>query len=70
MNSRVEELLDLIDIDSDELREAEFAEAQEILNTMVGKKIAAAEMGETRITVTTEDGNRYFFYGFLSGSNA
>ena len=68
MNSRVEELLDLMDVDSDALREAEFAEAQEILNTMIGKKISAAEMGETRITITTENGNKYFFYGFLSGS--
>lgn len=70
MNSRVEELLDLMDVDSDALRDAEFAEAQEILNTMIGKKIAGAEMGETRITVTTEDGNKYFFYGFLSGGAA
>ncbi len=67
MNSRVEELLDLMDVDSDALREAEFAEAQEILNTMVGKKIKSSEMGDTRITITTEDGNKYFFYGFLSG---
>ncbi len=67
MQSRVDELLDLIDIDSDALREAEFAQAQDILDTMVGKRVKLAEMGETRITITTEDGSKYFFYGFLSG---
>jgi len=75
MQSRVKQLLEelrnddtLVDVDSDALREAEFAQAQAILDTMVGKRVTAAEMGETRITITTEDGNRYFFYGFLSGS--
>jgi hypothetical protein len=67
VQSRVDELLDLIDIDSDALREAEFAQAQDILDTMVGKRVKLAEMGETRITITTEDGSKYFFYGFLSG---
>jgi hypothetical protein len=68
VKSRVDELLDLIDVDSDALREAEFSQAQGILDTLVGKKIQAAEMGPTRITITTEDGSKYFFYGFLSGS--
>ncbi len=67
MQSRVDELLELIDVDSDALREAEFAQAQDILDTMVGKRVKLAEMGETRITITTEDGSKYFFYGFLSG---
>ncbi len=67
MQSRIDELLELIDVDSDALREAEFAQAQDILDTMVGKKVQLAEMGESRITITTEDGSKYFFYGFLSG---
>ena len=67
VHSRVDELLELVDIDSDALREAEFAQAQGILDTLVGKVIQKAEMGETRIIITTNDGCRYFFYGFLSG---
>jgi hypothetical protein len=64
---RVDQLLDLIEIEPDALREAEFIQAQAILDTMIGRTITAAEMGETRITVTTDDGNQYFFYGFLGG---
>jgi len=65
MNDRIDELLHLIEVEPDALREAEFMQAQAILETMVGKKIAAAELEETRIVVTTDDGNKYFFYGFL-----
>jgi hypothetical protein len=32
---------------------------------MIGKTITAANLEETRIVVTTSDGNKYFFYGFL-----
>lgn len=69
VQSRVDELLELIDVDSDALRDAEFAQAQDILDTMVGKRVKLAEMGDTRITITTEDGCKYFFYGFLSGGS-
>lgn len=62
---RIEELLHLIEVDPDALREAEFLQAQVILDTMTGKTIASAEMQEKRIVVTTTDGNEYFFYGFL-----
>jgi len=65
MNDRIDELLHLIEVEPDALREAEFMQAQAILETMVGKKIASAELEETRIVVTTDDGNKYFFYGFL-----
>lgn len=65
MNDRLEELLHLIEVEPDALREAEFMQAQAILETLVGKTITAAEMEETRIVITTSDGNRYFFYGFL-----
>jgi hypothetical protein len=67
-NERIEELLRLIEVEPDQLREAEFLQAQMILDTMVGKQIASAEMEETRIIVTTSDGNKYFFYGFLGGN--
>jgi len=36
---------------------------------MIGKTITAAELEETRIVVTTSDGNKYFFYGFLGEGN-
>jgi hypothetical protein len=65
MNDRIEELLHLIEVEPDALREAEFMQAQAILETMVGKTVKAAEIEETRIVVTTDDGSKYFFYGFL-----
>lgn len=67
-HDRIDELLELIEVEPDALREAEFLQAQAILDTLVGKTIVAARVEETRIAVTTSDGNRYFFYGFL-GSN-
>jgi hypothetical protein len=67
MNDRIEELLHLIEVDPDSLREAEFIQAQAILETMVGKTITDATLEETRFVITTSDGNRYFFYGFLGG---
>lgn len=58
-----------MDIDPDALREAEFVQAQSILDTLVGKTIGTAQIEDTRIVVETTDGNRYFFYGFM-GSGA
>lgn len=69
MNDRIEELLHLIEVEPDALREAEFLQAQAILDTMVGKTITAAEMQERRIVVETSDGNKYFFYGFLGNAS-
>ncbi|MDP9111227.1 MAG: hypothetical protein M3M96_06325 [Candidatus Eremiobacteraeota bacterium] len=65
MTDRIDELLHLIEVDPDSLREAEFFQAQAILETLVGKTIASAELEDTRIVITTSDGNKYFFYGFL-----
>ena len=65
MTDRINELLDLIEVDPDALREAEFFQAQAILETLVGKTIASAQLEDTRIVITTSDGNKYFFYGFL-----
>lgn len=65
MNDRIGELLDLIEVEPDALREAEFLQVQAVLETLVGKTVSAAEVQETRIVITTSDGNRYFFYGFL-----
>jgi hypothetical protein len=65
MNDRIDELLHLIEVEPDALREAEFLQAQAILETLVGRRIAQATIEDTRIVITTDDGNRYFFYGFL-----
>lgn len=65
MNDRIDELLELIEVEPDALREAEFMQAQAILETLVGKKVSDAQLQDTRIVLTTDDGNRYFFYGFL-----
>ncbi len=70
MNDRIDELLHLIEVEPDALREAEFMQAQAILETMVGKTIASAELEETRIVLTLADGNKYFFYGFLGEGSA
>ncbi|MDQ2865435.1 MAG: hypothetical protein M3R51_04360 [Candidatus Eremiobacteraeota bacterium] len=65
MNDRIDELMDLIEVEPDALREAEFLQAQAILDTLVGKTVKEATIEDTRIVVTTSDGNRYYFYGFL-----
>ena len=67
-NDRIEELLHLIEVEPDALREAEFFQAQSILDTLVGKTITSAEMEETRIVIGTSDGNKYFFYGFMGNA--
>ncbi|MHB8139736.1 MAG: hypothetical protein ACYDA5_11260 [Vulcanimicrobiaceae bacterium] len=68
MNDRLDELLHLIEVEPDALREAEFLQAQAILETLLGKTVTGAALEETRIVITTSDGSRYFFYGFL-GTN-
>ena len=65
MNDRIDELLHLIEVEPDALREAEFMQAQAILETMVGKTVKSADIEDTRIVVTMSDGNKYYFYGFL-----
>lgn len=69
MNDRLDELMELIEVDPDALREAEFLQAQGILETMIGKTVAGASVEDTRIVITTDEGSRYFFYGFLGGAS-
>ena len=64
------DLLNLLEIDPDALREAEFVQAQAILDTLVGQTIASAAMEDRRIVVETTNGNRYFFYGFIGNAQA
>jgi hypothetical protein len=70
MNDRIDELMELIEVEPDALREAEFLQAQAILETLVGKTVTAANVEDTRIVIETSDGNRYFFYGFLGESSS
>jgi hypothetical protein len=62
---RDEAELGSIEIDPESLRAAEFMQAQMILDSMVGKTIVRAEIEDTRIAVTTDDGITFFFYGFM-----
>ena len=55
----------LMEIEPEALRAAEFMQAAEVLATMPGKRITAARLEETRIAIETEDGTVYFFYGFM-----
>jgi hypothetical protein len=61
----VDDLLNMFAIDPDALREAEFTQAQAILDSLVGQTIAKASMEDRRIVVQTASGDRYFFYGFM-----
>ncbi|HEY0798062.1 MAG TPA: hypothetical protein VGD50_02875 [Candidatus Baltobacteraceae bacterium] len=61
----MDDLIHLMEIEPDSLREAEFVQAQMILDTLVGETVTAASMEDTRIVVETASGNRYFFYGFM-----
>lgn len=70
MDDKLDELLHLIEVEPDALREAEFLQAQAIMETMVGKIISHAEIEETRIVITTSEGNKYFFYGFMGEDRA
>ena len=61
----LDDLLNLLEVDPDALREAEFEQTQSILDTLMGKTIRKASIEDTRIVVETSDGNRYFFFGFM-----
>ena len=55
----------LLDIEPEALRAAEFMQAQELLGGMVGRRIVSANLEETRISIETDDGSIYYFYGFM-----
>lgn len=65
MNDRIDELLRLIEAEPDGLRTAEFLQTQELLRSLAGKTVSDASIEDTRVTLTTSDGCRYHFYGFL-----
>ena len=55
------------EVDPDTLRAAEFLQTQIMLDSLVGKTIASAQIEETRIAVSTTDGLTFYFYGFMGG---
>ncbi|HEV3086550.1 MAG TPA: hypothetical protein VGX96_04920 [Candidatus Elarobacter sp.] len=55
----------LLEIEPEALRAAEFMQAQELLGAMVGRRIVSAQLEETRIAIETDDGSIYYFYGFM-----
>jgi hypothetical protein len=59
---------ELIQIEPDALRAAEFMQAQEVLRGMVGHAVVAARVEETRIAIETDNGSTYYFYGFMGES--
>ncbi|PZR56327.1 MAG: hypothetical protein DLM50_08650 [Candidatus Meridianibacter frigidus] len=70
MADKVAELVELLEIEPDGLREAEFFQARAALQTRVGKTVSAAEVQDARIVLATSDGGRYIFYGFLGAEGA
>ncbi len=65
MKDRIDELLHLIEAEPEGLRTAEFLQTQAMLENVVGKTITAAVVEETRVAITTSDGCKYYFYGYL-----
>ena len=70
MKDRIEELLDLIEVEPDRLRDAEFLNAQAVFDKIAGKTITRADVEDTRVVITTADECRYYFYGFLGVERA
>ncbi|HLY03772.1 MAG TPA: hypothetical protein VKR56_14905 [Candidatus Cybelea sp.] len=65
MDNRLDQLIELIEAEPEGLQAAEFLQAREILQSLVGKTVTSASVEDTRIAVSTSDGCRYHFYGFL-----
>jgi hypothetical protein len=65
MKDRIDELLHLIEAEPEGLRTAEFLQTQAMLENVVGKTVTAAKVEDTRVSIDTSDGCRYYFYGYL-----
>ena len=70
MNDRIDELIDLIEAEPEGLRAAELLQVQDVLRGLAGKRVAEATIEETRVAITTDDGCRYYFYGFLGSDES
>ncbi|HEY6325841.1 MAG TPA: hypothetical protein VIW73_04910 [Candidatus Cybelea sp.] len=70
MNDRIDELIELLEAEPEGLRAAEFLQVRDVLRGLAGKLVADAAIEETRVVVTTTDGCRYYFYGFLGSEES
>lgn len=61
---------DLLDIEPEALRAAEFMQAQQMLDGLVGRSIVSAAVEDTRIALRADDGTTYYFYGFMGEDKA
>jgi hypothetical protein len=55
----------LLEVEPEALRAAEFMQAKELLSSMEGRRVVSARLEETRIAIAIDDGTTYFFYGFM-----
>ena len=58
MKDRIDDLLNLIEVEPDRLRAAELLNAQASLERLAGKTVVSATVDETRVTIVTQDGGR------------
>jgi hypothetical protein len=65
MKDRIDELLNLIEAEPEHLQAAELINARAVLESLIGKTVSGAAVDDRRVAVTTSDGGRYYFYGFL-----
>ncbi|MBV9333671.1 MAG: hypothetical protein JO146_06660 [Candidatus Eremiobacteraeota bacterium] len=65
MKDRIDELLELIEAEPEHFQTAELLNARAVLDSLIGKTVSAAVVDDRRVAVTTSDGGRYYFYGFL-----
>jgi hypothetical protein len=65
MKDRIDELIELIDAEPEHLQTAELLNTRAVLESLIGKTVSAAVVDDRRVAVTTADGGRYYFYGFL-----
>ncbi len=70
MKDRIDELIELLEAEPEGLRAAEFLQVQGVLADLAGKRVEQAAIEDTRVVVTTSDGCRYFFYGFLGSEES
>jgi hypothetical protein len=70
MNDRIDELIELLEAEPGGLGAAEFLQVQDVLRGLAGKHVAEAAIEETRVVITTTDGCRYYFYGFLGSEES
>jgi hypothetical protein len=57
-------------LEPDGLRQAELFQARAVLQRLIGRRITALRVEDTRIALVTDDGDTVFFYGFMGEERA